>query len=171
MAYIAFSGSFPLKSHPYRSRARKCILGHVRPAKTQISLRIRAVWSESSLSARRNLGSVAILKGSNEGYALTALMRRLTKSLDGPTWPTVHFLILRPFNFCSSEKRNVANVLFWRVATILTGYGDTEMTMIHTIWLSLDRLWVPCSEVENKINNKIERMLFNNFYLTWPCWS
>ena len=33
---------------------------HVRPTKTQISLRIRAVWSESSLSARRNFASLAI---------------------------------------------------------------------------------------------------------------
>ena len=30
-----------------------------RPAKTQISLGIRPLWSESSLSARRNLGSLA----------------------------------------------------------------------------------------------------------------
>ena len=32
---------------------------HVRPAKTQISLGIRPVWSESSLSAWRKLGSLA----------------------------------------------------------------------------------------------------------------
>ena len=32
---------------------------HVRPAKTQISLGIRPVWSESSLSAWRTLGSLA----------------------------------------------------------------------------------------------------------------
>ena len=32
---------------------------HVRPAKTQISLGIRQVWSESSLSAWRKLGSLA----------------------------------------------------------------------------------------------------------------
>ena len=31
----------------------------VRPAKTQISLGIRSVWSESSLSAWRNIGSLA----------------------------------------------------------------------------------------------------------------
>ena len=32
----------------------------VRPAKTQISLGIRPVWSESSLSAWRKLGSLAV---------------------------------------------------------------------------------------------------------------
>ena len=31
----------------------------MRPAKSQISLSIRPVWSESSLSARRKLGSLA----------------------------------------------------------------------------------------------------------------
>ena len=30
---------------------RECSFGHVRPAKIQISLRIRAGWSESSLGA------------------------------------------------------------------------------------------------------------------------
>ena len=32
---------------------------HVRPAKTQISLGIRPVWSEPSLSASKKLGSLA----------------------------------------------------------------------------------------------------------------
>ena len=32
----------------------------VRPAKTQISLHIRAVWSEALLSSWRNIGSLAI---------------------------------------------------------------------------------------------------------------
>ena len=36
---------------------RKRTFGHMRPTKTQISLRIRAVWSESSLPAWRNFAS------------------------------------------------------------------------------------------------------------------
>ena len=39
---------------------RKCTIRHVSPAKTQISLHIRDVWSESSLSAWRNFASLAI---------------------------------------------------------------------------------------------------------------
>ena len=39
---------------------KKRTFWHVLPAKTQISLRIRAVWSASSLSARRNLGPLYI---------------------------------------------------------------------------------------------------------------
>ena len=38
------------KSHKRRN-VRKRTFGHVHPAKIQISLRIRAVWSESSLGA------------------------------------------------------------------------------------------------------------------------
>ena len=39
---------------------------HVRPAKTQISLGIRPVWSESSLSAWRKLGSLATHRAHSE---------------------------------------------------------------------------------------------------------
>ena len=43
---------FFLKYKKRMSRnVRKRTFGHVRPAKIQISLRIRAVWSESSLAA------------------------------------------------------------------------------------------------------------------------
>ena len=39
---------------------RKHTFRHVRPTKTQISLRIRAVWSESSLAAWRNFASLSV---------------------------------------------------------------------------------------------------------------
>ena len=46
------------QKHPKMSRdMTKPTIWHVRPAKTQISLGIRPVWSESSLSAWRKLGS------------------------------------------------------------------------------------------------------------------
>ena len=48
---------------------------HVRPAKTQISLGIRAVWSESSLSTWRKLGPLASIPNSKyihfSGYTIT----------------------------------------------------------------------------------------------------
>ena len=44
---------------------------HVRPAKTQISLGIRPVWLESSLSAWRNLGSLATHWAHNEDSDLS----------------------------------------------------------------------------------------------------
>ena len=49
----------------------------VRPAKTQISLGIRPVWSESSLSAWRNLGSLATQWVHSEDADQTGRMPRL----------------------------------------------------------------------------------------------
>ena len=48
-----------------------------RPAKTQISLGIRPVWSESSLSARRKLGSLATPWAHSEDSDQTGRMPRL----------------------------------------------------------------------------------------------
>ena len=50
---------------------------HVRPAKTQISLGIRPIWSESSLSAWRKLGSLAIHSAHSEDSDQTGRMPRL----------------------------------------------------------------------------------------------
>ena len=50
---------------------------HVRPAKTQISLGIRPVWSESLLSTRSNLGSLATHWAHSEDSDQTGWMPRL----------------------------------------------------------------------------------------------
>ena len=50
---------------------------HVRPAKTQISLGIRPVWSESSLSAWRKLGSLATHRAHSEDSDQTGRRPRL----------------------------------------------------------------------------------------------
>ena len=50
---------------------------HVRPVKTQISLGIRLVWWESSLSAWRKLGSLAIHWAHSEDSDQTGRMPRL----------------------------------------------------------------------------------------------
>ena len=57
----------------------------VRPAKTQISLGIRPVWSESSLSAWRNLGSLATHWAHSEDSDQTGRMPRLTWVFAGRT--------------------------------------------------------------------------------------
>ena len=58
---------------------------HVRPAKTQISLGIRPVWSESSLSAWRKLGSSATHLTHSEDSDQTGRMLRLIWVLAGRT--------------------------------------------------------------------------------------
>ena len=67
---------------------------HVRPTQTQIRLRIRAVWSESSLSAWRNFASLAIQNAPSEDSDQTAWMRRLIWIFARRTCPKVHFLTL-----------------------------------------------------------------------------
>ena len=64
---------------------RKRTFRHVRPTKTQISLRIHEVWSESSLSAWRNFVSLAIQNAFSEDSDQTARMRRLIWILTGRT--------------------------------------------------------------------------------------
>ena len=58
---------------------------HVRPAKTQISLGIRPVWSESSLSAWRMLGSLATHWAHSEDSDQTGQMPRLIWVFAGRT--------------------------------------------------------------------------------------
>ena len=58
---------------------------HVRQAKTQISLGIRPVGSESSLSAWRNLGSLATQWGHSENSDQTGWMPRLIWVFAGRT--------------------------------------------------------------------------------------
>ena len=58
---------------------------HVRPAKTQISLGIRSIWSESSLSAWRNLGSLATNWAHAEDSDQTGRMPRLIWVFAGRT--------------------------------------------------------------------------------------
>ena len=59
-------------------RTKKPTIRLVRPVKTQISLRIRAVWSESSLVACPFYSIQAIQKGINENPCHTGWMYRLT---------------------------------------------------------------------------------------------
>ena len=58
---------------------------HVRPAKTHISLGIRPVWSESSLSAWRKLGSIATHWAHSENSVQTGRMPRLIWVFAGRT--------------------------------------------------------------------------------------
>ena len=57
----------------------------VRPAKAQISLGIRPVWSESSLSAQRKLGSLATHWTHSEDSDQTGRMPRLIRVFAGRT--------------------------------------------------------------------------------------
>ena len=77
----------------YLSRdERKRTFWHVRPTKTQIRLRMRTVWSESSLSEWRNFASLAIQNAPSEDSDHIARMRRMIWVFSGGTCPKVRFL-------------------------------------------------------------------------------
>ena len=69
----------------YEPRHDKTNKMAVRPAKTQISLGIRPVWSESSLSAWRNLGSLATHWAHSEDSDQTGRVPRLIWVFAGRT--------------------------------------------------------------------------------------
>ena len=74
------SAGFDLSDNLLKDMSRlitKLTKWHVRPAKTQISLGIRPVWSESSLSAWRKLGSLATRWAHSEDSDQTGRMPRL----------------------------------------------------------------------------------------------
>ena len=67
----------------------------VRPAKTQISLAIRPVWSESSLSTRRKLSSLATHRAHSKDSDQTGRMPRLIWVFAGRTCHFVGFVMRR----------------------------------------------------------------------------
>ena len=90
---------------------------HVRPAKTQISLGIRPVWSESSLSAWQRLWSLATHWAHSEDSNQTGRMPRLICVFSGRT---VILLVL---------PRDGSYVV------LLSVYGQSDMqeTISHTL--------------------------------------
>ena len=73
----------------------------MRPAKTQISLCIRPIWSESLLSAWRKLGSLDTHWAHSEYSDQTGRMSRLIWAFAGRTCHFVGFVTRRPI-FCLS---------------------------------------------------------------------
>ena len=68
----------------------------MRPGKTQISLGIRPVWSESSLSTWRNLWALATYWAHSEVSDQTGWMQRLIWGFNGRICHFVGFVVMRP---------------------------------------------------------------------------
>ena len=79
----------------YERHMTKPTKWHVHPAKTQISLGIRTVWSESSLSAWRKLGSLATHWARSEDSDQTGWISRLIWVFSGRTCHIVGFVARR----------------------------------------------------------------------------
>ena len=95
----------------------------VRPAKTQISLGIHPVWSESSLSAWRNLGSLDTHWAYSEDSGQTGRMPRLIWVFTGRT---LILLVLscrgsnvkRKYKYSSHHQKRTRWMLLWQVAYV-----------------------------------------------------
>ena len=85
---------------------RKRTFCHVCPTKTQISLRIRAVWSESPLATwKKKLRVHGYPKCASEDSDQTARMRSLIWIFAGRICPKVRFLTLRLMSLGTSKSK------------------------------------------------------------------
>ena len=99
----------------------------VRPAKTQISLGIRPIWSASSLSAWRNLGSLATHWVYSKDSDQTGLMPRLIWVFAGRT------LILLVLSTCGSYCCDIR----WNCSKswhTLIFYHYTAFQVVRNFW-------------------------------------
>ena len=103
---------------------------HVRLAKIQISLRIRAVWSESSLDAFCIAKDANFLHADNEDSNQTARMRRLIGVFVGCTCQKVNF------RSCGSNIR-------W--------YGKVMCNDCGLSWVFPDEFWHFCKLSSNDV--------------------
>ena len=78
----------------------------MRPAKTQISLGIRPVWSESSLSAWKKLGSLVTHLAHSEDAGQTGWMPRLIWIFAGRPCQFVGFVMMQ-FNYMICHSWNI----------------------------------------------------------------
>ena len=100
---------------------------HVRPAKTQISLGICPVWSESLLSTWRKLGSLATHWVHSKDSDQTGRMPRLIWVFAGHTCHFVSFVTRRLICFLAifvrlSQKASGCEMFLWQL-----GYYDLHM--------------------------------------------
>ena len=102
----------------YEPRHDKTNKMSVRPVKTQISLGIRPVWSESSLSAWRKLGSLATHWAHCEDSDQTGWMPRLIWVFAGRT------LILLVLSCRGSYNVWIWDIKFWKFSKQFFTHDD-----------------------------------------------
>ena len=116
----------------------------VRPAKTQISLGIRPVWSESSLSAWRKFGSLATHWAHSEDSDQTGRMPRLIWVFAGRTltllvlsWGGSYSYMFLPICTGSTEKPQS-----WKSYSTLLWNG-TKPFFLTSFWAPMfEGLWI-----------------------------
>ena len=138
----------------------------VRPAKTQINLGIRSVWSETSLSAWRNIGYLATHWTHNEDW-----MPRMTWVFSGRTGHFVGFVMLwliwspfrsfsrsglvctDPFRFVLANRDFGKSWYPYRLPTISYGMLPRSMLRYSTVPFTAERK-VKKKEAETTLDKK-----------------
>ena len=130
----------------------KPIKWSVLPAKTQISLDILPVWSESSLSAWKNLGSLATNKVHSEDSDQTGQMPRLIWVFAGGTDQFVSFVVLRLIQDKSSSINSYA-----LIKTVELTLSDSFSLMVqqaishgYIVAISESQCWSPSTKVQKQ---------------------
>ena len=127
------------------------------PAKTQISLGIRPVWSESSLSAWRKLGSLATYWAHSEDSDQTGRMPRLTGVFAGRTLILLVLSCRGSFLFHKSEQ--FRGQRSESVMILFTGLDFKQHYLRRVNWSVLSQSGVQNSQI----------LLFRNYilFLSW----
>ena len=110
----------------------------VRPAKTQISLGIRPVWSESSLAVWRNLRSLATHWAHSEDYDQTGRMPRLIWVFAGRTLILLVLSCLGSHHSTAAQNESVnpKSRFTWRSISITK---PVMVTNSSSIWIFRSR--------------------------------
>ena len=124
----------PAQSKPIKNlsrNVRKRTYEHVRSAKIQIRLRIRAVWSEFSLGACWIAKDVMFLHVDNK-------MRRLIRVFFFRTCQKVRFLTLRLICcfvfFVSYKSHNSHKACAYGLFKIYDALADLDLRFLHMLW-------------------------------------
>ena len=153
--YLPLTTPSPIadKNEPRHDKTNKM---SVRPAKTQISLGIRPVWSESLLSAWRNLGSLATHWAHSEDSDQTGRMPRLIWVFAGCT------LILLVLSCCGSNDSTavITQVIFFFLSLMYTNYNMLHYLFLKSLPPSL-RLKHPSLVKIKKINSQKKKNYYN----------
>ena len=116
-------------------------------SKIQISLRIRAVWSKSSMDAFSTAKDAMFLHAYNEESDQTVRMRRLIRVFVGRTFQNVRFLILPCFYWgkisgwlvffgrtCQKIRSLTLRLFNWLKASTLA-QAETNLQALHMPWM------------------------------------
>ena len=135
----------------YKKRnGRKRTFGRMRPAKIQIRLRMRAVWSESSLGALWTANQPRFLRADSEGCNQTARMRRMIYVFAGRTCRVERFRPLRSiksFQIIACEKISYLFVKLLLQSSILLNNAlsrvQTRTCQVKLTVLLDEKMWSP----------------------------